>query len=183
MQQACDMETIAEELRAESTREEAFSRLVNALTEPLFWHARRLLVARQDAEDAVQETFVKAYTHLNGFRGGGGELRAWLYRIATNTAIGCLRRRKRGYFTSLDSVSRELQEQLTVECGPTADETLVRFQRVLLGLPVKQRIVFNLRYYEQMPYAEIARVTGSREESLKTNYHYAVKRIKKELTE
>lgn len=181
--QASEMEQMAEQLRTEAHRNEAFTRLVERFTEPLFWHARRLVVARQDAEDVVQETFERAYTHLSGFRGGGAELRAWLYRIATNTAVGCLRRRRRGLFTSLESVGRELRERVVEECGPTADETLVRFQKALLGLPLKQRIVFNLRYYDELPYAEIARITGSREESLKTNYHYAVKRIKEELTE
>lgn len=178
-----EMEQIATELRVEATRQGAFARLAEHFTEPLFWHIRRLLVVREETEDAVQETFVKAFTHLEDFRGGGRELRAWLYRIATNTAIGCLRRRRRGIFTSLDSVGRELQELLADECGPTADQELVRFQQILLALPLKQRLVFNLRYYDELPYAEIARITGSRQQSLKTNYHYAVKRIRKELTE
>lgn len=178
-----EMDRIAEKLRDEETRNGAFSRLVERFTEPLYWHARRIVVSNEEAEDAVQETFEKAYLHLSGFKGCGAELQAWLYRIATNTAVDCLRRRKRGLFTSLDSVSRELRERLSEECSPSADEALVRFQHALLGLPLKQRIVFNLRYYDQMPYADIARITGSREGTLKTNYHYAVKRIKEELTD
>lgn len=166
-----------------ATRCEAFDRLVGELLQPLYWHTRRLVVVHEDAEDATQEAFIRAYDKIGSFRGSGGELMAWFYSIATNTALTMLRRRKRGLFTSLDEVSRELASCLADHCPADADRTLVQLQQAVLELPLKQRLVFNLRYYEQMPYAQIARVLGQKEESLKVNYHYAEQKIKQKLTQ
>ena len=130
----------------------------------------------------VQETFIRAYDKIGTFRGGAGELGAWLYRIATNTALTMLRRRRPGLFSSLDDVSRILASHVAEECGEDADRTLVRFQQAILELPLKQRLVFNLRYYDRMPYGQIARVLGQREETLKVNYHHAVQKLKEKLT-
>ena len=148
-------------LRNPATRRGAFDRLVGAYLRPLYWHARRLVVVHEDAEDVVQETFIRAYAKIGTFRGGAGELGAWLYRIATNTALTMLRRRRPGLCSSLDDVSRILASRVAEECGEDADRTLVRFQQAILELPLKQRLVFNLRYYDRMPYGEIARVLGS----------------------
>lgn len=170
-------------LRDPDTRRGAFDRLVGAYLRPLYWHARRLVVVHEDAEDVVQETFIRAYDRIGTFRGGNGELGAWLYRIATNTALTMLRRRKPGLFTPLDEVSRTLAGRVAEECGEDADRTLVRFQQAVLELPLKQRLVFNLRYYDQMPYGQIARVLGQREQTLKVNYHHAVQKLKEKLTQ
>ena len=102
--------------------------------------------------------------------------------MATNTALTMLRRRRPGLFSSLDDVSRILASRVAEECGEDADRTLVRFQQAILELPLKQRLVFNLRYYDRMPYGEIARVLGQREETLKVNYHHAVQKLKEKLT-
>lgn len=169
-------------LRDPGARRGAFDRLVGAYLRPLYWHARRLVVVHEDAEDVVQETFVRAYDRIGTFRGGSDEMGAWLYRIATNTALTMLRRRRPGLFSSLDDVSRILASRVAEECGEDADRTLVRFQQAILELPLKQRLVFNLRYYDQMPYGEIARVLGQREETLKVNYHHAVQKLKEKLT-
>ena len=169
-------------LRNPATRRGAFDRLVGAYLRPLYWHARRLVVVHEDAEDVVQETFIRAYDKIGTFRGGAGELGTWLYRIATNTALTMLRRRRPGLFSSLDDVSRILASRVAEECGEDADRTLVRFQQAILELPLKQRLVFNLRYYDRMPYGEIARVLGQREETLKVNYHHAVQKLKEKLT-
>ena len=169
-------------LRNPATRRGAFDRLVGAYLRPLYWHARRLVVVHEDAEDVVQETFSRASDKIGTFRGGAGELGAWLYRIATNTALTMLRRRRPGLFSSLDDVSRILASRVAEECGEDADRTLVRFQQAILELPLKQRLVFNLRYYDRMPYGQIARVLGQREETLKVNYHHAVQKLKEKLT-
>ena len=150
-------------LRDPATRRGAFDRLVGTYLRPLYWHARRLVVVHEDAEDVVQETFIRAYDKIGTFRGGAGELGAWLYRIATNTALTMLRRRRPGLFSSLDDVSRILASRVAEECGEDADRTLVRFQQAILELPLKQRLVFNLRYYDRMPYGEIAREQVVRE--------------------
>ena len=100
-----------------------------------------------------------------------------------NTALTLLRRRKTGLFASLDEVSRTLAGRVAEECGEDADQMQVRFQQAVLELPLKQRLVFNLRYYDGMSYGQIARVLGQREQTLKVNYHYAVQKLKEKLTQ
>lgn len=160
---------------------EAFASWVDRYADRLYWHVRRLVVVHEDAEDAVQECFVRAYERLGAFRGGEEEVRAWLYRIATRTALDCLRRRRRRLFTPLDAVSRELAERVGSESLFDADRALVRLQQEILRLPLAQRLVFNLRYYDELPYDEIARITGRSAGSLRTNYHLAVETLKKRL--
>lgn len=171
-----------EELRDSATRSGAFDALVGVYLRPIYWHARRLVVTHEDAEDIAQETFVRAYEKIGNFRGTETELRAWLYSIATNRALSALRRRRRSLFTSLDQVSRELAGRVSEVAGGDADELLVRLQQAILELPLQQRLVFNLRYYDQMPYAQIARVLGRSEQTLKVNYHYAEQTIRKKIT-
>ena len=183
MQEKCHIsEEMLARLRDAATRREAFDRVVGLILRPLYWHVRRLVGVHEDAEDVVQESCVRAGDALEDFRGDGAELRAWLYRIATNTALSLLRRRRRGLFTSLDDVSRELAGRVAENAAAEADRMLVRFQQEVLALPLRQRLVFNLRYYARMPYGEIARVLGQREETLKVNYHHAVQKLKEKLT-
>lgn len=170
-------------LRCEHTCNEAFETIIAHYTKPLYWHARRIAVVHEDAEDIVQESFIKAYAKISSFRGGDNELSAWLYRITTNIAISVLRRRKKGLFVSIDSVTPQLQNLLATESYQSADEDVIQFQKAVLTLPLKQRLVFNLRYYEQMPYDEIAKVLDQSVDNLKSNYHHAVKRIKENLTQ
>ncbi|MGN1210079.1 MAG: RNA polymerase sigma factor [Candidatus Cryptobacteroides sp.] len=148
----------------------------------LYWHIRRIVVSHDDAEDVLQETFLKIYGKAGSFRGEGSSLLAWCYRIATNEALQLLRRRAR-LFQSLDSVSAELAGKLAEECAPDADRMSVLFQQAVLQLTTQQRIVFNLRYYDELSYAEISRITGKSDNSLRTNYSYAVNKIKEYLKE
>lgn len=148
----------------------------------LYWHIRRIVVSHDDAEDALQETFLKIYDKAGSFRGDGKSLFPWCYRIATNEALQLLRRRAH-LFQSLDSVSTELSGKLAEECAPDADRMSVLFQHAVLLLSTQQRIVFNLRYYDELTYAEISKITGKSENSLRTNYSYAVDKIKEYLKE
>lgn len=148
----------------------------------LYWHIRRIVVGHDDAEDALQETFLKIYNKAGTFRGDRESLLPWCYRIATNEALQLLRRRAR-LFQSLDSVSAELAGKLVEECAPDADKMSVLFQQAVLQLSTQQRIVFNLRYYDDLSYSEISRITGKSENSLRTNYSYAVNKIKEYLKE
>ncbi len=157
---------------------EGFALLVEAYTEPLYWHLRRMLVVHEDAEDVLQEVWIKVYVAIDGYRGDADGLKAWCYRIATNTALDRLRQRCRWRFVTLDGVARELSETLMQQAGESAESIEVRFQQALLLLPTKQRLVFNLRYYDELSYDEISRVTGMSEGTCKTNYHYAQQRVK-----
>ena len=148
--------------------------------EQLYWHIRRLVVSHDDAEDALQETFIRIFTKAASFRGEPGSLPAWFYRIATNEALQILRKRVR-LFQSVDDLSDTLSELIATESAPDASKASVLFQKATMQLPTRQRIAFNLRYYDDLSYEEIARITGSSEGSLRTNYHYAVKTIRKYL--
>lgn len=148
--------------------------------ERLYWHIRRLVVSHDDAEDALQETFIKIFTKADSFK--GQSLEAWCYKIATNEALQALRRRKRT-FQSLDSLGPELSELLLTESAPDADRSTVLFQQAILRLSTWQRIAFNLRYYDELPYSQIAAITGKSENTLRTNCHFAVEKIKTYLKE
>ena len=121
----------------------------------LYWHIRRLVVSHDDAEDALQETFIKIFTKASSFRGGDENLKAWFYQIATREALMCLRRRTHA-FQSLDSLCVELSERVAAESASDADSGAVLFQQAILQLSTQQRIVFNLRYYDELPYDQIA---------------------------
>lgn len=165
-------------LRDPASRREAFGVLAQTALPPLYHHIRRLVVVREDAEDAVQELFVRAYDGIESYRGGADEFGAWLYRIATNVALTTLRRRKRWLFASTDSVSRTLAERVAEESSPDADRMAVRLQEEVLRLPERQRLVFNLRYYDELSYEQIGSILDMRADTAKANYHHATRRLK-----
>ncbi len=145
--------------------------------ERLYWHIRRLVVSHDDAEDALQETFIKVFTKASTFRGDDSNLEAWCYRIATNEALQVLRKRVK-LFQSLDTLGGELSAMVAGESAPDASRSQVLFQQAVMQLSTTQRLVFNLRYYDDLSYGQIARITGKSDNSLRTNYHYAVQKIK-----
>ena len=162
---------------------EAFDRLIEQYGDRLYWHIRRVVVNHEDTEDALQETFVRAYTSIADFRGETeSSLTAWLYKIATNIAINALRKRKKWAFASLDSVRGSLLATFEQEVETSADEIVVRLQKAILALPTKQRLVFNMRYYDELSFEQISQATGQSVSTLKTNYHYAVQKIKKQVS-
>lgn len=161
---------------------EILQKVTQSYGKRLYWYIRRIVVVHDDAEDALQETFLKIYDKAGAFRGDDSSLLPWCYRIATNEALQLLRRRAR-LFQSLDSVSAELVGKLSDECATDADQTSVLFQQAVLQLTTQQRIVFNLRYYDELSYAEISKITQKSENSLRTNYSYAVNKIKEYLKE
>lgn len=162
---------------------EAFDLLIEQYGDRLYWHIRRIVVQHEEAEDVLQETFTRAYLSISGFRGDTeSSLTAWLYRIATTLSINVLRKRKRGIFSSLDSVRGDLLATFEHEVEPSADEIIVRLQKAILALPTKQRLVFNMRYYDELSFEDISQITGQSVSTLKTNYHYAVQKIRKQVS-
>ena len=173
-------ETLIAQLRSNAV--EAFDLLIEQYGERLYWHIRRVVVQHEEAEDVVQETFARAYTSIADFRGETeGSLIAWLYKIATNMAINALRKRKKWAFASLDSVRGDLLATFEHEVDNSADEIVVKLQKAILALPTKQRLVFNMRYYDELSFEQISQATGQSVSTLKTNYHYAVKKIKEQV--
>lgn len=161
---------------------EAFDQLIEQYGDRLYWHIRRVVVHHEDAEDVLQETFARAYLSIGDFRGETeSSLTAWLYRIATSLAIKTLRKRKRWAFSSLDSVRGSLLASFDSEVDASADEIVVKLQKAVLALPTKQRLVFNMRYYDELSFEQISQATGYSVSTLKTNYHYAVQKIKEQV--
>lgn len=174
---------VVRQIRAGEDRAQVLDLIISRYGERLYWHLRRMVVLHEEAEDALQDTFVAAYNALDGFRGESeGSLIVWLYKIATNVAIKMLRRRRRSIFVSIDAVGADLLADYEMQIAPDADEIAVRLQRAVVALPVKQKLVFNLRYYDELSFEDISQATGMSVATLKVNYHYAVKRIKEQVT-
>lgn len=154
--------------------EKGFRLLMTKFAEPVYWHIRRLVVSHADAQDAMQETFLKVFRSFNQLNDSSA-LKAWIYRIATREALNMIERNAR---------PQALIERLDGRTEAAADEYIdysdleaVRLQRAIQTLPPKQRITFNLRYYDEMPYEEIARITESTPTAAKVNYHNAKERV------
>lgn len=158
-----------------------FRLLLEKYQEPVYWHIRRLTVIHADAQDAMQETFMRAYLGISRLRGGDVTLQAWIFRIATNEALRIIERRR------TDSVSIDDDDALAVhqlaadQYVDYSDLEAIRLQRAIQTLPPKQKIAFSLRYYEDMDYQTIAQVTDSTPAKVKANYHTAKEKIIKYL--
>lgn len=162
--------------RDSSSRNIAFSELVNRYQERLYWHIRRIVINHDDADDVLQNTFIKAFKNLNHFR-EDSQLFTWLYRIATNESLTFLKKQNRNIFVSMDDASYMLSSKLESNHGWSGDAIQVTLQQAILTLPTKQRLVFNMKYFDEMKYEEIAEVTDTSVGALKASYHHAVKKI------
>lgn len=155
--------------------ENGFRLLMVRYKEAVYWHIRRLVVSHADAQDAAQETFVRVFRSFRGFK-SECSLGAWIYRIATNEALRVLERRRDGRLSLDDSEART--SSLTAdEYVDYSDLEAVKLQKAILSLPAKQQVAFNLRYYDELGYDEIAVVTNSTPANVKANYHIAKEKI------
>jgi RNA polymerase sigma factor (sigma-70 family) len=159
----------------------AFNLIVKKYQERIYWHVRKLVLDHNDADDILQNTFIKAWNGLEGFRGASA-LYTWLYRIATNEALTFLKHKKTRYFLPLVDVHKQLSETLETDEYLNADEAQLKLQKALLTLPEKQRLVFNMKYFDEMKYEDIADILKTSVGALKASYHHAVRKIEKYLT-
>ena len=150
--------------------------LMKAYMKPVYWHIRRLVVAHADAQDAMQETFVRIFRSFSQYN-ENQTLTAWIFRIATNEALRLLGKRKGKTELSLDDTSEDLFDLKADAYVDYSDAEAVKLQKAILSLPAKQQIAFNLRYYDDLSYEDIALITGSTEANVKANYHYAKEKI------
>jgi RNA polymerase sigma-70 factor (ECF subfamily) len=159
-----------------SEPEKGFRMLVDRYGSKLYWHIRRLVILHEDADDALQNTFINVWRKIETFR-NESSLYTWLYRIATNEALSTISRRKRENQVSLDDLEGWFSSSLEGSTWFDGDEAQVKLQNAILKLPDKQRIVFNLKYFDEMPYEEMSRVLKTSVGALKASYHHAVKKI------
>ncbi len=169
-------------LQNPASRERAFNQMVEAYQEMLYYHIRRMVIDHADADDVLQNTFLKAWRFLDRFRGDSA-LKTWLYRIATNESLSFLNKQKKHHFQDVT----EIQDDLRHSQGPgrAADgaEIQKRLQSAIEQLPARQRAVFSMRYFEEMKYDEISEILKVSVGALKASYHHAVKKIESRLRE
>jgi len=159
-----------------SSMEMGFRILVNTYQERMYWHIRRMVYSHEDADDVLQNAFIKVYRSIGKFK-GDSKLYTWLYRIATNEAITLLNKRKKTASSSIDAEDLNLSNHLKADDYFDGNEAEILLQNALASLPDKQRQVFTLRYYDEMTYKEMSEVLETSIGALKASYHHAVKKI------
>ena len=157
-----------------------FRIVVETYSTRLYWHIRRLVILHEDANDALQNTFISAWKNIGEFR-RESSLYTWLYAIATNESLTLLNKRKRNETASLDDIGSYFANSLEGSTWFDGDEAQTRLQNAILQLPEKQRIVFNLKYFDKMTYEDMSKVLKTSEGALKASYHHAVNKIEKYL--
>ena len=156
--------------------EKGFRLLMANYKEPVYWHIRRLVVSHADAQDAAQEAFVRVFRNFSQYN-EENSFKAWIFRIATNEALRLLGRQRGDMMLSLDEVTADMLGTKTDEYFDSSDAITMKLQQAILHLPAKQQLAFNLRYYDEMSYEEIAEVAGSTAASMKVSYNIAKEKI------
>ena len=163
-------------LQDPARQREAFARIVKEYSEQLYWQIRRLVLSHDDANDILQNTFIKAWTNIEYFR-GDAKISTWLYRIALNECLTFLNKQRANQQLSIDEADTEIMNQLESDTYFDGDETQKVFLQAIKQLPEKQQMIFNLKYFKEMKYEEISEILGTSIGALKASYHHAVKKI------
>lgn len=168
-------------LKKENSRNQAFQEMVLKYQERLYWHIRKIVLNHDDTDDVLQNTFLKVWKNVGSFR-EESTLFTWLYRIATNESLTFLTAQKRRTLVPLNDVNDVVRNRLEADEYYEGSEIQKKLQQAILTLPEKQRIVFNMRYFEEMPYNEMSEILGTSVGALKASYHHAVKKVEEFLT-
>lgn len=161
----------------EKQRDRAFTLLMKHYQKRLYWHIRKMVIDHEETDDLVQETLIKAWRGLDKFRDESA-LYTWLYRIATNVCLTHLANKRKRFFLPINDITPELEKYLQAAVPLEEAHTIeYKLQQALLRLPDKQRLVFNLRYYDEMPYEEMSQVLGTSVGALKASYHHAYHKV------
>ena len=160
--------------------EKAFRIIVSTYKERLYWHIRRFTCSHEDTDDPLHDTFAKIWAALPSFR-EDAQLFTWIYRIATNEALNYLRKKKFRAMVSFEDIRSEMEKRIDSDPYFNGDAIQKQLHKAILKLPAKQRLVFTLRYFDEMKYEDISRIAGSSPGSLKASYHHAYNKIREEL--
>ena len=166
---------LIKQIKDPKTQRKAFERVVGQYSEQLYWQVRRIVLVHEDADDVLQNTFIKAWNNIENFH-GDSKLLTWLSRIAINESLDFMRKKKNHMIVSMDDEGG-VASMLMSDNYFDGDETEAQLQEAIAQLPDVQRTVFNLRYYDEMKYSEISKVLNTSEGALKASYHIAVKKI------
>lgn len=169
-------EALVNKLKEKESQAKAFEVLVNTYKERLYWHIRRIVLNHDDADDVLQNTFIKVYKNIGGFK-GDSKLYSWMYRIATNESLTFLKQKSKKMGISDEELKMSLIENLQSDVYFEGDEIQLKLQKALATLPDKQKLVFTMKYFQEMKYGEISEVLETSVGALKASYHLAVKKI------
>lgn len=175
-------ETLVKELKEEATQAKAFELLVDTYKQRLYWHIRRIVLDHDDSDDVLQNTFIKVYRNIESFK-GESKLYSWMYRIATNEALQFLKAKSRKLGVSASDMQEQLANKLKADVYFDGDEIQLRLQQALARLPEKQKLVFNMKYFDGLKYEEMSGILDTSVGALKASYHLAVKKIESFLKE
>jgi RNA polymerase sigma-70 factor (ECF subfamily) len=162
--------------RDDSSRNMALHYLIQKYQQKLYWHIRKIVISHDDTDDVLQNTFIKTWKGLAGFK-EESQLYTWLYRIATNESLTFLKQKQRANTTSIHPIEYQLSKSLESDAFFSGDEIQLKLQQAILTLPEKQRIVFNMRYYDETPYEQMSAILETSIGALKASYHIAAKKI------
>ena len=176
MAEHLDDKELLMQFKNEGSKEAAYTLIIKKYQEKIYWHIRRMVVEHEDANDVLQNMFIKVWKNLDNFR-EDSQLYTWLYRIATNESLSFLEQQKKRSSSSLSDDDGYLSNKLVADKDFDGNKLEWKLQLAIQQLPQKQRAVFNLRYFEEMPYEEMSRVLETSEGALKASYHHAVKKI------
>ncbi|MES2777637.1 MAG: sigma-70 family RNA polymerase sigma factor [Bacteroidota bacterium] len=171
-----DDQTLLHQFRDPSTKERAYTAIIKKYQEKLYWHIRRMVVQHEDANDVLQNVFIKVWKGLENFR-EDSQLYTWLYRIGTNESLTFLDQQKRKSSLSLSDDENGLENMIKADTNFDANKLEWKLQLAIQKLPERQRLVFNLRYYDEMPYEQMSRILETSEGALKASYHHAAKKV------
>jgi RNA polymerase sigma-70 factor (ECF subfamily) len=169
-------------IRNPETRNYGFNMLVRTYQQRVYYHIRKMVIDHDDADDLTQEVFIKIHRHIETFR-EDSQLFTWIYRIATNECLSFLQKKKRRFFLPIGDVTGELVSKIDQAGHLSGDDIQKKLQKAIIKLPEKQRLVFNMKYYDDLSYEQIAEITNTSVGALKASYHHAVKKIEEFLAE
>ncbi|MCK5443425.1 MAG: sigma-70 family RNA polymerase sigma factor [Maribacter sp.] len=175
-------ETLVNELKQLETQAKAFEVLVNTYKERLYWHIRRIVLNHDDTDDVLQNTFIKVYKNIDNFN-GESKLYSWMYRIATNEALTFLKKKLKKLRISDAELQDKMIDNLQADVYFEGDEIQLKLQKAVATLPEKQKLIFNMKYFEEMKYEEISDILDTTVGGLKASYHLAVKKVESFLKE
>ena len=175
-------EEIIDQLQDPQLQRDAFGKVVRHYSEQLYWQIRRMVLSHDDTNDLLQNTFIKAWNNLDYFR-GEARLSTWLYRIALNESLNFLNKQRALNQLSLDDAEAAALSKLESDPYFDGDQTQLLFEQAIQTLPEKQRIVFNLKYFQEMKYEDMSDILGTSVGALKASYHHAVKKIEEFLSQ
>ncbi|MFC4721269.1 RNA polymerase sigma factor [Geojedonia litorea] len=169
------------QLQSDKTKEAAFKELLTLYKERLYWHIRHIVKSHDDADDVLQNTFIKIFRNIDKFK-GESKLFSWMYRIATNEAITHLNQNAKRMHITSEELQHQTIRNLTADVYFEGDEIQLKLQEAIARLPEKQQLVFNMRYFEDIKYSDLSEILDTSEGALKASYHIATKKIEEYLT-